>query len=68
MPIMSMVMTCLFAEVCRQDLEGVVVTHLTGRYDEGELARWVEDRESGVQPSKGSDGAVRTIAPAIPGG
>ena len=32
----------LFAEVCRQDLEGVVATHRAGRYGEDEPTRWLK--------------------------
>jgi bifunctional non-homologous end joining protein LigD len=32
----------LFAEVCRQDLEGIVAKHCTGRYREDEPIRWLK--------------------------
>ena len=32
----------LFAEVCRQDLEGIVAKHCAGRYGEDEPTRWLK--------------------------
>jgi bifunctional non-homologous end joining protein LigD len=32
----------LFAEVCRQDLEGIVAKHHAGRYGEDEPTRWLK--------------------------